>query len=45
MDYYTLLGVEKDADIKTIRRAYRRTAFKYHPDRHPPTMKKESELK
>ena len=31
-DYYTLLGVEPDADEATIRASYRRLARKYHPD-------------
>ncbi|WP_213990200.1 curved DNA-binding protein [Sodalis sp. dw_96] len=31
-DYYAALGVEPDADIKTIKTAYRRLARKYHPD-------------
>lgn len=31
-DYYKILGVEKDADNKTIKTAYRKLARKYHPD-------------
>ena len=31
-DYYSILGVERDADHKEIRRAYRKLAFLYHPD-------------
>ena len=31
-DYYQLLGVEPDADDKTIKAAYRKLARKYHPD-------------
>lgn len=31
-DYYEVLGVSKDADEKTIKKAYRRLAKKYHPD-------------
>ncbi|MCY1273792.1 Curved DNA-binding protein [compost metagenome] len=31
-DYYAVLGVEADADDKTIKTAYRRLARKYHPD-------------
>ncbi len=31
-DYYAVLGVDKNADEKTIRRAFRKLAKKYHPD-------------
>ncbi len=31
-DYYKVLGVARDADDQTIKRAYRRLARKYHPD-------------
>lgn len=31
-DYYTILGVDPDADDKAIKAAYRRLARKYHPD-------------
>jgi len=33
IDYYSILQISPDADIETIRRAYRKLAFKYHPDR------------
>lgn len=32
-DYYEILGVEKGADEKAIKKAYKRLAMKYHPDR------------
>jgi len=31
-DYYKVLGVEAEADLKTIKTAYRKLARKYHPD-------------
>lgn len=33
--YYDLLGVAADADEATIKKAYRRQALKWHPDRNP----------
>ena len=34
-DYYEVLGVAKDADDATIKKAYRQLAKKYHPDVNP----------
>lgn len=34
-DYYKILGVDKHADEKAIKSAYRKLAKKYHPDLHP----------
>ena len=34
-DYYEVLGVSKDADEATLKKAYRALAKKYHPDMNP----------
>jgi molecular chaperone DnaJ len=35
MDYYKILGVEKDATQNEIQQAYRKLAIQYHPDKNP----------
>ena len=44
-DYYKILGVEKNADDKTIKAAYRKLARKHHPDVNPDEPKAEERFK
>lgn len=44
-DYYEVLGVSKDADEATLKKAYRSLAKKYHPDLHPGDAEAEKSFK
>jgi molecular chaperone DnaJ len=44
-DYYEILGVKRDTEEADIKKAYRRIAMKYHPDRNPDNKEAEDKFK
>ena len=45
IDFFSVLELSKDSTLEDIRKAYKALVIRWHPDKNPPSCKKEAEAK